>query len=81
MKMTKKNHQKPVDTLMRTNGPDVKVGKQGSMVEVLTPEQLIAALFPLDRGTLFVCVRDGKGRVLFITEVGEYLKRDASNKK
>jgi hypothetical protein len=66
---------------MRTNGPDVKDGNQGSMVEVLTPEQLIEALMRWDGEMLFVCVRDVKGRVVAITEVGEYLKRDASNKK
>ena len=43
------------------------------MVEVLTPEQLIAALLPWDRNALFVCVRDGDGRVMLIVDLAEYL--------
>jgi hypothetical protein len=59
---------------MATKRPNVKVGKRSSMVEVLTPEQLVEALMPWDGETLFACVRDEKGMVLQIIELIRYLE-------
>jgi hypothetical protein len=63
---------------MKKNQVSRKVRKLGSMVEVLTPEQLIEALMPWDSGTLFVCQRDEKGKVVQITEVRAYLEDRAT---
>lgn len=57
------------------NQPSKKVGSMvGSMVEVVTPEQLIETLLPWDGKTLFVCQRDERGKVVLITEVRVYLE-------
>jgi hypothetical protein len=71
-----KNHLKPVDGLTMTKWATMKIGKRGSMVEVLTPEQLVEALMPWDEKQLFVCVRDKQGRVLQIAQIVEYFRNN-----
>jgi hypothetical protein len=77
VKATNKKHRQPVDRLLKRTQGSKRVGKRGSMVEVLTPEQLIEALMPWDGEELFVCVRNNRGKVLAITEVREYLRTDS----
>ena len=65
--------------ITKRNQASTKVGKRSSMVEVVTPEQLIEALLPWDGETLFVCQRDEGGRVVQITEVRAYLEGQCGN--
>jgi hypothetical protein len=81
VKVTNKKHRQPVDRLLKRTQDSKRVGKRGSMIEVLTPEQLIEALMPWDGEELFVCVRDERGRVLVIKDVGDYLRQEASGRR